>query len=154
VTQSYRRQEGCLRLTFEYENGEVAVTDRRYVDMRVPPSEELGARDPATRTGFWLEVHDSQRNVLYRRGMRAPMLRTSGASDPDSESTVRPEAPASGAFSVVVPNLAEGTELVLFASPMGRGRLLESAREFVRVPLRPGLSGRPGRPLPQRPSEE
>ena len=145
---SYRGQDRCLRLRFDYEHGEIAVVDRSEVEMRALPSENLESLNPADRTGFWFEVRDRQGKLLYRRGMRAPMLRTSETSDSDGTRRVRPAVPARGSFSVLVPDLPAGAELVLFASPMGRGRLLRPATEMLRVPLSPPRPGGPPRQNP------
>ncbi len=135
VTQSFRRQDQSIRLVFRYENGDVVLADRLDVEMRPPPSEDLEPRDPAERSGFWVEVLDGRGTPIYRRGMRAPMLRTADPSETGGRRTVRPTVPARGTFTVVVPNLRAGVEVALFASPLERGRVPHPAMEMLRAPL-------------------
>ena len=85
-----------------------------------------------------MEVHDRDGRVLYRWAMAHPMIRRSEVFDrdgADEPSTVM-WAAERGAFSLVVPNLPTGTDLVLLASPTEDLEILAPASEILRVPLR------------------
>ena len=57
-TESYRRRDRSLRLNFRFELGELALVDRREVEMKALPSNDLERRQPEERSGFWIEVQD------------------------------------------------------------------------------------------------
>jgi hypothetical protein len=134
---------GCLRLRFDYEHGEVTLARVRYVDLIPPLTEELTPRNPADWAGFWFEVQDAQAAPIYRQSMRSPMVRTEEPSAPDGERLPRPSIPARGSFAVLIPPLADAEALVIYASPIGRGRRRYPARELTRVAL-------PVQPTPRR----
>ena len=74
-TQSYRRRDRSLRLNFRFELGELTLFDRRELEMKPLPSQDLAAFAPNERSGFWIEVQDVRGRALYRRVMPHPMLR-------------------------------------------------------------------------------
>lgn len=135
-TQSYRRQDRSLRLTFRFEGDQISLTERREVAMAAPPSEELGRKGAEDRSGFWLEVQDGQGRTLYRRTIRHPIRANAEIALEDGTFTNRVSVADRGAFSLVVPNLGPDAELALFASPVDRPHVPEPASEVLRVPLR------------------
>ena len=58
ATQSYRRQDRSLRLSFRFERATITLFDRREVEMNALPSNDLERRQPEERSGFAIEVQD------------------------------------------------------------------------------------------------
>jgi hypothetical protein len=159
---SYRRKDRSLRLTFRFRGDDISLVDRREVDMLAPPSDELDGHTPKQRSGFWLELQSSDGRTLYRRVIRHPIRANAEVALDEGGFTNKVAVADQGAFSLVVPNLAEAADLALFASPLDQPHLAESARELVRVPVRkprgdrePKGEDEPDRPYPgDRPDQE
>jgi hypothetical protein len=136
TTQSFRRLERSLRLSFRFEGAAITLFDRREVEMRALPSHGLEGRDSAQFSGCWLELQASDGRVLYRRTVPHPMIRRSELLAEDGSFSIHLWVPERGAFSVVVPGLPQAAELVIFASPAERPEVPQPAGELLRVPLR------------------
>jgi hypothetical protein len=136
TTQSYRRRDRSLRLSFRFELGEFTLFDRRELEMRALPTNDLEPLKPQERSGFWVEVQDQRGRALYRRSMPHPMIRRSEAHDDETVPRTVMWVEERGAFSVVVPNLSGGAELVMFGSPTDQPEIPQPAAEIMRVPLR------------------
>ena len=146
LTQSYRLSARSIRFSFRFESGAFTLFDRRELEMRALPGSGLEPIEPGTRSGCWLEVQDADGGVLYRWVMAHPMIRRSEVFE-QADGTDEPRtilwAAERGACSVVVPNLAGGADLALFASPTQDLEILQPAVEVLRVALR-GRGTRPG----------
>ena len=136
MTQSYRRHDRSLRLNFRFELGELTLVDRLELEMTALPTNGLEAFKPEERSGFWIEVQDQHGHARYRRSMPHPMVRRSEVHDDETVPRTVMWAEERGAFSVVVPNLPGGAELVMFGSPTDRPEIPQPAAEILRVPLR------------------
>ena len=133
MTPSYRRLHRSLRLTFRFAGDRITLVDRREVEMRAVPSDPL--EQPTDRSGFWIEVQDSARRAIYRRGMRHPLRLNSEVVGEDGRLTNVVSVAERGAFSLVVPNLPDGVELTLVATPADLPENARPAAEILRVAL-------------------
>jgi hypothetical protein len=134
MTQSYRRLDRSLRFSFRFEKQAITLFDRRELEMKPLPTQDLAPFRPEERSGCWVEVQDARGRALYRRVMPHPLLgRSEGAADETPRTVIWVHE--RGAFSVVVPNLSDGTDLVLFGSPTDRPDIPQPAAELVRVAL-------------------
>lgn len=136
TTQSYRRRDRSLRLNFRFELGELTLFDRLELEMTALPTNDLEPFKPEERSGFWVEVQDQRGRALYRRSMPHPMVRRSEAHADEAGPRTVMWVEERGAFSVVVPNMPGGAELVMFASPTDQPEIPRPAAEILRVPLR------------------
>ncbi len=136
MTQSYRRLDRSLRFSFRFEKQAITLFDRRELEMKPLPTQDLAAFSPGERSGFWVEVQDARRRALYRRVMPHPLLGRSEGTDADETPRTVIWAHERGAFSVVVPNLSDGADVVLFGSPTDRPDIPQPAMEILRVALR------------------
>ena len=109
--------------------------------MLAPPSEKWDPRTQREQSGFWLELQSSEGRTLYRRVIRHPIRANAEVALDEGGFTNRVAVADRGAFSLVVPNLADATDLALYASPVDRPHLPEPARELVRVSLRKPRQG-------------
>ncbi len=125
--------QGALRLMLSYGGLEIRQDSQRLVQMIAPPSDRLDEYE--NESGFWIELHDEQDRVLYRRVMRNPMEleREVPSGDPQHPFTHVPRERAEGTFSVVVPYFEAARTLVIFASPAGD--LRASAKPVTRIEL-------------------
>ena len=138
MTQSYRRHDRSLRLNFRFEFGELTLVDRLELEMAALPANDLTTFKPEERSGFWIEIHDPRGRALYRRSMPHPMVRRSESHDDERGPRTVMWVEERGAFSVVVPNLFGGAELVMFGSPTDQPGMAQPAAEILRMPLREG----------------
>ena len=137
TTQSYRKRDRSVRMTFRFQGGDIELVDRREVDTVAPPSQEAPRRAQAEQSGFWVELRDAEGREIYRRVMRNPIRVAAEVPDGEGGFTNKVSVAQSAMFSLLVPNLPEATELALFASPLDRPHLPEPAREVARIPFRP-----------------
>lgn len=108
----------ALRLMFAYEGRKVSLESAQPVAMRVPPSDRTDEYEK--HSGTWIEVRDNRDRVLYRKVLHDPMPASLEVPSGDPVRTfTRVAAKTSGTFSVVVPELPDGTTLHLWASPQG-----------------------------------
>lgn len=134
--QSFRKQDSSLRLIFRFEDGEYSLLRRREVAGMAPPSEPLDRGERRARSGFWVELVDPEGRALYRRVMQHPIRTRAEVPDEEGGFTNRVSVARQGTFSVLVPNLPDAAELVLFSSPLERPQAPEPAEAVVRVPVR------------------
>jgi hypothetical protein len=123
----------ATRLLVEYDGDDLRVTSSQSVRMRVPASDPTYAFQE--QSGFWLEVRAADQECLYRKVLHHPMdgELEAPSGDPERPFTMT-RAPAKGVFVLVVPELSEGRELVLYASPARDPN--SSARAFAAIDLR------------------
>jgi hypothetical protein len=142
MTPTFRPQGRSFRFVIGFERDEFTLRDRLVLEMEVPPSLDLEAFGTESRSGCWVEVQDARGAVLYRRLLPHPMVRRSEAAAGEAPRTVhwREER---GAFSILVPNLPHGADLVMFASPADEPELTGAAVETFRLPLRDRRDGSP-----------
>jgi hypothetical protein len=108
----------ATRLIFAYDSSGIRLVAQQPVDLAVPSAEAESASSDELAAGFWVEVRDDRRNVLYRHPMRDPIQRYPEVFSDDPDQTIaRVEDPApSGAFTVVVPALPEGERVALMSA--------------------------------------
>lgn len=126
----------ATRLTFSYTADEVRLVGRRSLEMRTPPSDDLGPMPEST--GFWVELQDSSGRVLYRRITESP-IRFSvevRSDDPERPLERRAVEEPRGTFTLLVPDLPAAGSIVLFASRQGREGARGPAVEVARFDLR------------------
>lgn len=130
----------AVRLMFSYEGDQISLIDRQRVEKTLPPSDPV---DEASKeaSGFWFEVQNERGNALYRL-VRANPIVTSvelPTGDFDRPFVRQDVEKPSGTFFVLVPELPEARDVVLFSSPIVPGdaeRSLQAASELARVSLR------------------
>jgi hypothetical protein len=110
---------GATRLIFAYDSSGIRLVAQQPVDLAVPSAEAVSSDELAA--GFWVEVRDDQRNVLYRQPMRDPIERYPEVfSEEPGQTIARVEDPApAGAFTVVVPALPAGERVALMSASAG-----------------------------------
>lgn len=129
----------AVRLIFEYDANGVRLVSQQPVNVTPPPGE--AAASFQGRAGFWLELRDDQRSVLYRRAVSDPTLQQREVfSQQPGETIVRADAPVGGAFTMLVPALSSGTRVALMGTPPAdagapRGAAAPEAQEIVEFPL-------------------
>jgi hypothetical protein len=130
----------AIRLTFTYEGDKIHLTDRREVDKPTQPSAPLLKRNKEDKlqSGFWVELHDTRRQALYRMVMSNPISFHAEVSDGKGGFTNLPRPKPSGVFFVVVPNLPEVKSIVLFSSPLGFETKIGPAEPIARFTLQSG----------------
>lgn len=137
----------AVRLMFTYEGDQVTLIDRQRVEKVLPPSDPLDEKLDAS--GFWYEVQNDRGTPLYRL-VRANPIATSveiRTGDFDRPFERRDVEKPNGTFFVLVPELPDGQEVVLFSSPVVPGdaeKSLQAASEVARVSLRDEPDGDPG----------
>jgi hypothetical protein len=128
----------AVRLTFRVEGTQVELIDQERVAMVPPPSAEPFGE---ARSGFWFELQDEGDRALYRRIIASPLSShvEVPTGDPDQPLVYQPQAQPGGVFTILVPDLPEGSKVVLLAS--------QPERE-PEPPTRPGPPGTRRRPGP------
>jgi hypothetical protein len=109
----------AIRLTIAHKGNELRVLSTQTVRMLVPPSDQTYSIDH--HGGFWFEVHSGDSEVLYRRVIPNPFVGDVEAisGEPDRTFTRVPSKETEKVSVLLVPVLAEGRELRLWASPEG-----------------------------------
>lgn len=103
----------AVLLRFEYDGRTFTEVDRRSEAMKVVASDPtLGYEG---HSGFWYEVQNAAGDTLYRRITQDPTFPYREVSSPDG--TMKKVSTPEGKRSVeiVVPDIAEGEHVVLFA---------------------------------------
>jgi hypothetical protein len=132
---------GMVRLTFQFDNDEVHLVERRPLQGVAPPS------DPVTRAedeqGFCVELRSADDRTVYRRVMSDPFTEhVEVFADPGGSIARAPADRHSGTFFVDVPDIEEGEQVALWSSaaPSARRAMAGSrtgpAVEVARVRLR------------------
>lgn len=131
----------AIRLVCVADADGVRVTSRSRLAKVVPPTESLpDVSSAAGRSGFWVEVRDAADRVRYRRVMADPLPSRLEAPAENGGFGQLPGAPSTGTFTVLVPDLDDGEELVLMrGSGRGAGPATAADRvsgELARISLR------------------
>jgi hypothetical protein len=133
----------AMRLTFSYDGDDVKLLSQQRAEMIVPASDALKGYG---QRGFWAELKSGSDQTLYRTVMHNPTKNDAevfpGAPDEDISRVPAPKR--KGVFVVVVPDTAEGEEVILCRStPAAKGpvqgiRSLASkpAEEILRLKLK------------------
>ena len=87
--------------------------------------------------GFWVEVRDRKQQRLYHRVLHDP-IRTRVEVFSRERIELRPVNPEPTEFDVVVPAYSEGSELVVWSSPLEFKRAHEPAQIIGRFDLKTG----------------
>jgi hypothetical protein len=124
----------ALRLIIKYDDGKIVVSDRQYLEKATPPSDAL--RGYEGQSGFWYELRDAKRKILYRRVASNPIQFDVEVHDPETGPRRYPVRKARGLFTVLVPDLPEADSLVLVSSPLDPRKRMASAKLLARIPLR------------------
>lgn len=105
-----------MRMTFSFSGREIRLESIQRIAMRALPSHEAAGFED--RSGFWVELHDAQDRVLYRRVEHNPMAHEIEVypDEQTREFTRIPLADPAGTFDIVVPDLPDAREFTLYAS--------------------------------------
>jgi hypothetical protein len=147
MSQAFTPARRAIRLRFRYDGGDVELVSSRVIDKRVPPSEPLREEESKEqpRSGFWYEVQTGEGKPVYRRVVDNPiqMVASVYTGDPERPFTMVPIARPRGEFTLLVPELPGGEDLVMFSSPLEleAEAQVRPASELARFPLK----ARPGR---------
>jgi hypothetical protein len=133
---------GAVRLTFSYKGERLKLEKQQVLKMTPPPSDELKEQKEAS--GFWVEVSDAKRKVLYRRTMHNPIRRYAEvrADDPDRPLAMQEVKDPSGIFTILIPHIDKAVEVTLFGSPVEEKKRLQPAVEIGRFELGGKQKGR------------
>jgi hypothetical protein len=106
----------ALRLTFSYQGAKVKLVSQQPVQMTLPPSDSLEGYEE--QKGFWAELKNDKKKTLYRRVLHNPTRNDAEVfSDDPAEGISRRMVPErTGVFTVVVPDTAQGHEVLLSRS--------------------------------------
>lgn len=103
----------AVLLQFEYDGRTFMEVDRRSEAMKVVASDPT--RGYEGHSGFWYEVQNAAGDTLYRRITHDPTFPYREVSSPEGTMT-RVSAPdGKRTIEVIVPDIAEGEHVVLFA---------------------------------------
>lgn len=135
----------ALRVTFEYEGTHVRKISQQRVEMIAHPSHPT--RGYEGEVGFWYELRDANDKIVYRRVIHNPMEAHYEVASPEGRFTRRPIPNPRGTFEIVVPEMAEAPNLVLFGTPHPPSAPVGSpAAEAVRPPV-PRVGTAPAREI-------
>ena len=130
-----REKPRALRLNFRFEGDVVELASAEPLEMIAPrsPGEPPEGGESA---GPWLELQDPGRRVLFYTLMHDPFHQVAEHHHPDGSIERVVRQVDSGTFDVLVPDLVETDEAVLWSPPIGivDGR----ATKETRFPLREG----------------
>jgi hypothetical protein len=110
------RAPGAIRMTFTFSGRDIHLESIQRLIMRALPSHDTGSFE--SRSGFWIELRDDNETVLYRRVLHNPIqyrveIYPEGG---EGEFTRVPVADPQGTFDVVVPDLPEARQMMVYAS--------------------------------------
>lgn len=135
-TETSAQGPWAWRLTFEHDASGIRLVGRERVAMLAPPDDsELTY---AARSGYWVEVKDAQGRGVYRQILHDPLrgqLEVHSREPGQHPTRVDRQTPAV-VFEAVVPDLPEGSEVVLKGQPTMDAFESEAAVPLVREPLR------------------
>ena len=123
------------RLVFSYENGEINLSRRQNVKMRLPPSAPLTSSE--SRSGFWFTLLDSRGKEVYRRVLGAPPEGMEVFQNTRDESILHlPDVKTKSHFTVLIPELSSDATLVVYGPPAGGSKTVgKPAQEIARFSL-------------------
>ncbi|HEX8368090.1 MAG TPA: hypothetical protein VF604_06085 [Pyrinomonadaceae bacterium] len=107
----------AVRLTFVFEDDNIELISQQPVEMIPPPSDEI--RHSHDAIGSWLELKSEGEKPLYRQLLQNFIRYDREVfSQNEQESVTRvPVERPEGAFTVVIPDIAEAQSVSLFSSP-------------------------------------
>jgi hypothetical protein len=132
-TQQRAEPNRAIRLLIEYDKSGFSITDSRPLETLAPASHALDA--PRATSGFWVELRDAKKNVLYRRVMPNPVQSDVEIFDPEGLHRHAVEEPK-GVFTVLVPDIPDAEEIAFVSSPPDPAKRQNAAREVAAMPLR------------------
>ena len=111
--------ESAVRLTFSYEGNRIDLVSKQKIQKRLPGHISPDIQKGQT-PGFWLELSNDNRRLLYRQIIDNPIrIDTEVFSENPNESITRHElADIKGAFSLLIPDIPNARNLDLFGSPV------------------------------------
>lgn len=130
-TRNYR---SSWRLTFHFDGERVHLVRRERV-RKVAPGTIPDPPTPGKNSGAWLELVDDAGRRLFHRLLNDPLRTRARHHSPDGHIELHVRAPEPGRFVVLVPDIPEAADAVLYASPTDHERMLEPASEIGRYPL-------------------
>jgi hypothetical protein len=113
-----------VRLNFSYSGSRIKLESTEAIEKVVNESDPLDDEKPVS--GFWFELQDAEKVLVFRRFAHSPIEDTIEIFPPNGhgpitrKSVVRPK----GVFSLVVPLVSMAKFVVLHDSPHGEGRHL------------------------------
>jgi hypothetical protein len=133
--RSKPQKPGAVRLTFLYKGDSLDLIKQQSLEMIAPPSDAL--EDQKEASGFWVEITDREKNVLYRRVTQNPIRHYAEirSDDPDRPLTMQEVRDPSGTFTILIPEIAQAAEIALFSSPFEEKKRLLPAVEIARFEL-------------------
>ena len=139
-------EPAAWRVTFEYDGDQIRIVAQHQVAMVAPPDDaESLARG---RAGYWVEVRDARGRPLYQQVITRPIQHDYEVFSPDPDEALRRVAATEpgGVFQAVVPDLANGHEIVLFGRMSAHELASRAPRQLVKARLRetPPPGGRVG----------
>jgi peptidoglycan hydrolase-like protein with peptidoglycan-binding domain len=125
---------GSMLVTFAFDPQAaqpVTFVSSQTGDAPALPSDDL---DPLEDTaGYWVELHDSNAQPLYRRILDDPFNLQAGfpSDDPDAPLQSQPTQAEPGEFSLLLPVLPQAVSLVIFSSPFDPDQREAAAQPLV-----------------------
>jgi hypothetical protein len=109
--------DSAVRLTFSYNDNKIHLISKQKIQKRLP-SHTSPDIQKGQAPGFWLELSNDNRRLLYRQIIDNPIrIDTEVFSENPNESITRHElADIKGIFSLVIPNIPDARNLDLFGS--------------------------------------
>jgi hypothetical protein len=130
IPPMYAHSTQTLRLTFAFNEDNVRLIRTQSVAMITPPCvtelPKIG-----THSGFWVELQDANRVVLFHRVLHNPMRHLAEVHEPDRSVRLVTGAPGKGEFEALVPDLPEASRVVLFGSLLDDNRSLQPTKELA-----------------------
>lgn len=124
-----------LRLTFSYEGSKVELISQQSLEMVPPPSDPITEQDEMT--GFWYELRDVENHPLYRRAVHNPIKFAVELPSRNREAPFAWEkvSQPSGSFVLLMPDLDQAQNLILFSSPLEPEKAAAPASELASFEL-------------------
>ncbi|MCU7495158.1 MAG: hypothetical protein HF314_18530 [Ignavibacteria bacterium] len=136
--------EDALRLVLLYRRNappgeEITLREVIRVKKTVMPSDRLPLELDRPLSGFWYELRNAAGDVLYRRIIGNPIKNSIDLpAEKEPDHLVHYESiPDEKTFSILVPAFAEGTQLILFSSPLEPSARTSSVEPKWRISLPP-----------------
>lgn len=109
-----------LRAVIEYNEGAFRLERLIALKMMLPASDpDPGDASGESSSGFWVELWSSEGVVLYRKILDDPILYHHEGVDPSGpKDAIRriDQVPGSRTFSILIPDLSNGDQVVFFGS--------------------------------------
>ena len=131
-----RRIRTTIRMLFSYKGEKIELISEEPVAKIAPgPTLPLPERG---QSGFWFEVIDREGRRLYVKGIFNPVRFEVEVfpEDPKDVPYWRRIAHPSGFFELLVPDIPQAEEVVLFSSPFDPEKSGEPAKEIARYSLK------------------